>query len=160
MRNERQKGTGLVEVVIAAAIITLVVLGLMSAFTLHFRIGLDTSGRIQGALLAEEGVEAFKFLRDESWTNRIAPLSTATTYYLATTSTGWEATTTKKTDLGKFVRTAVLNSVNRDASGFIVSSGGTTDSGTRQIVITVSWPTASGTTTRSITTYLTNLYSN
>ena len=154
----RTKGLGLVEVVVAAAIVTLIVTSLIAAFLVYFRTGLEVVARVQATFLAEEGVEAVKFLRDKGWTTSIAPLSLNTPYYLATTSTLWEATTTSSLELGKFSRKLQFYSVNRDTNGAIVSSGGTTDNNTRKVFVEVTWQTASGSSTRSIPTYITNLF--
>ena len=160
MRVSFQKGVGLVEVLVAAAIIVLIVLSLFSAFTLFLRIGLDVPSMVGATLLAEEGVEAVKYMRDGGWNQNIAPLILDTPYYLATTSISWTVTATPRLDLGKFTRTVRFYAVNRDSSGTIVSSGGTLDSGTRKVVVDVRWPTASGSTTRSVSTYLTNFLNN
>src|SRR3989344_2551092 len=160
MRVSFQKGVGLVEVLVAAAIIVLIVLSLFSAFTLFLRIGLDVPSMVGATLLAEEGVEAVKYMRDGGWNQNIAPLILGTPYYLATTSISWTVTATPRLDLGKFTRTVRFYAVNRDSSGTIVSSGGTLDSGTRKVVVDVWWPTASGSTTRFVSTYLTNFLNN
>lgn len=153
-----QKGIGLVEVLVAAAIIVLVVLSLVSAYLLYFRAGLEVVGRVQATLLAEEAVEAIKFLRDDSWASNIAPLSLGQPYYLVATSSTWQTTTTPALLLGKFDRTVRFYSVNRDGNGNIVSSGGVLDSGTRKAVVTLWWPTAGGSTTRAISTYVSDLF--
>lgn len=160
MRIAFHKGASLVEVVVAAAIIVLVVLGLFSAFAFFLRVGLEMPSRTQATLLAEEGIEAVKFTRDNGWNENIAPLLLDTSYYLATSSASWIVTTTPRLDLGRFTRTVRFSAVNRDAGGNIVTSGGTLDPGTKKVVVSVSWATASGPTTRSLTTYITNLLNN
>ena len=160
MRNPLfKKGTTLVEVIVAAAILVLVVLSLVSAYLFSLREGLGVTQRVQAPLLAEEGIEAMKWLRDGGWSTNITPLSPGSTYYLVATSSVWQATTSPSMLFGKFQRTMTLYNVNRDTNGDIVSSGGVLDAGTKKVVVTVSWFSAGGTTTRTISTYLTNLFS-
>lgn len=163
MGRQVRKGTsgvGLVEVVVAAAIVILVVFSLIAAYLVYFRAGLDNPARLQATLLAEEGVEVLKSFRDNGWSSTIATFSTGTDYHLATSSLSWEATTSPKFIFGKFDRVFRLSEVMRDASGNIIASGGTNDIGTRKVVVTVSWLTTRGTTTRSLSLYLTNLFNN
>ncbi len=159
-KHIRQRGVSLAEVVVAAAIVAIVSLSLISAFILHLRAGLAVPERIQSTLLVEEGIEALKFLRDGSWDTNIAPLALDTTYYFYATSTTYEATTTEQVSLNKFYRTFVLSAVLRNSDGIIVDTGGTVDDGSRRIDVSVSWLTQNGTTTKTFTTYLTNLFLN
>lgn len=152
-------GASLVEVLVAAAIVVLVVLSLVSAFLLHLREGLFVAERVQATLLAEEGIEAIKLLRDSGWSDNIAPLSLGGAYHLVSVSGVWEATTTPYVILGRFSRTATMYPVLRDGNGDITDSGGVLDVGTRKVTVTVSWPSGGGTSTRAISTYLTNLFS-
>lgn len=160
MRKAKNTGVSLIEVVVGAGIVILVLFSLIGSYILQFREGLTNAQRIQSALLAEEAVEIVKFWRDSGWTANIAPLSTSVNYYLSTSTGPWSATTTTVLALGKFTRTIRLQDVNRDSNGIIVFSGGTPDPGTRLLTATVSWPTSSGSTTRTLSTYVMNIFSN
>ena len=155
-------GMGLIEVVLGAAIVLFVTTSLFSAYVTYFQTGLSNVRRIQGAFLLEEGVEAFRIMRDTSFSTYVFPLSTTTSYRLAfATSTAlWQATTSTKFIDGNFDRTLQIADVTRDSGGTIVSSGGTYDPDTKKITISVSWNTSRGTTTKTVPTYLTNLFSN
>ncbi len=123
----------------------------------------DSLKSAKGAYFAEEGIEAIKTIRDASWTN-ISTLSTSTLYYLSfnissSTNYLW-TTTTIATSTDGFIRKITLSAVNRDFTGHIVSSGGTTDANTRLIAVSVSWLSKSGTTTKSLSTYITNIMGN
>ncbi len=159
-KRETKKGFGLVEVIVSASIVALIVSSVVSAYIFHFRVGLDTVSRVQATLLAEEGIEVVKFLRDESWNSKILPLALNTDYFLYSTSSVWQATTTEITLLNKFKQTIRFSDVKRLANGDISESTGTVDSGTRKITTTVSWPLSTGTTTKSISAYVHNLYNN
>lgn len=148
------------EVVVGAAIMVLVFLSLVSAYAMYLRGGLANPNRIQAALLAEEGIEALKYLRDGSWNTNINSLTIGSPYYLDFSAGTWKATTTPSSIDGKFARTFVLNSVMRNASSDIVLSGGTNDTGARLAKVSVSWHSADGTITSNISSYIFNLYGN
>ncbi len=156
------KGFGLIEVVVGAAIITASVLALIDAYNTYATYALNNSRNIQAALLAEEGIEAVKFLRDNSWSVKIAPLASTSVYYLSWNAGAWNLTTTTQSYVdGMFLRTLLVAAVNRDASSQdIVLTGGTTDPYTKKITVNVEYPTSKGTTTRSVSAYITNLFSN
>jgi len=113
---------------------------------------------VQASLLLEEGLETARFLRDASWANVSVP-ATGTTYYLTWSGTNWATSTTANVYVdGRFERTLRLDDVYRDGSDDIVPSGGTLDVGTRKATVTVSWWDRTATSTRTISTYLTNIF--
>ncbi len=114
---------------------------------------------MQTALLLEEGVEAVKLLRDSGWTAKIAPLVPGVNYGVAYVSGAWTSTTSLKYIDNKFYRTFALTDVYRDSNDKIASSGAL-DSNTKKVVVSVSVRTILGTTTKSISTYLANIFSN
>ncbi len=71
----------------------------------------------------------------------------------------WQASTTN-TYVGNFERRVTFAAVYRDTNSDIVSSGGTLDSGARFVTSSVSWSVRGATTTRSVSTYLTDIYGN
>jgi hypothetical protein len=156
----KQKGAGLVEVVVGAAIVTLVVISLLATYGLYLTQGLENVGRVQAALISEEGIEALKFMRDASWTTNIVPLTASSTYYLVYSGGIWDSTTSPVMIDGKFVRTFTLYNVSRDTNSNIVTSGGTNDPGTKKATVSVSWRISTGTTTKQVSTYLFDLYGN
>jgi hypothetical protein len=160
MRYNVVKGIGLIEVVIGAAIIT----GLISAVVTATNIFLVSSSsqvsKVKAAYLAEEGIEAVKSIRDYSWTSRIAPLTVGSSYYLSLSTSSpytWGVTTTPQYIDG-MLRTVVLANAYRDANSDLVASG-TNDTQSRLLTVTIAWPTRTGTTTYSLSTYITNLFS-
>jgi len=155
------RGFTLVEAVISSAIALVVILGVTSAFTEALRASSNNAAYVQASFLQEEGVEAVRFLRDDSWSVNIATEQVGTPFYLTYNGTTWKATSTAAYIDGKFLRTVTLDSVNRDnTSQDIVTSGGTLDANTKKVTVTVAWYDRGATTTRNLQTYLTNIFSN
>lgn len=154
------KGFGLVEMIIMISIITFSVLAIWKIYTVFIKISLSNPASFQSSFLVEEGIEAIKFMRDGGWSSNISNLSTSTVYFLVFDGTNWKATTTPFLINGKFDRHINFFDVFRDSSGNIVSSG-SFDSNTKKVSVTVSWQKEAGaTTTKIITTYVSNIFNN
>ena len=152
-----ERGAGLLEVVIGAAIIAVVLLGTVAAFQAFVRSGLATTAKLQASFLAEEGVEAMRSIRDRSW-SEFAGLS-GSTYHLVFSSE-WDATTTTQTIDGVFARTVAVGDVYRRVSDSdIVASTSldakSLDPNTKRVEVEVIW---GDTSTVESVTYLTNLF--
>ncbi len=159
-RHRAPRGVALVEVVISSAIFLIAVLGITAAFSLSLKASLQNTSKVQATLLAEEGIEAMRAVRDGGWTSKIVPLTAGTSYYLYWTGTNWTSTTTYALVDSTFERKVVLGSVSRDSNQNIVLSGGTNDANTRKVTVTVSWREGTATSTKSLATYLTNIFGN
>ena len=162
--NFRQKkfdrqGFSLVEMVIMISVATFSILIIWKIYTAFIKVSVSNPSLFQASFLAEEGIEAVKFMRDDSWTSNIAPLSSGATYILAFDNVAWEATTTLTLIDNQFDRRVVFEDVNRDGAGDIAISG-SPDLNTKKVTITVSWRKDTGTTTREITTYVSNIFDN
>lgn len=156
LRNSNH-GFGLVEVVVAAGVLSVVGLAFLASYSSFVKASLATLRVSQAAFLAEEGLEAVRFIRDSGWASKISPLSTGVSYYFAwESSIGWTSTTTPET-VGIFSRSFRLNSVYRDGNSDIAASG-VLDANARKITVSVSYPEQAGTTTKEISSYLTNLF--
>jgi hypothetical protein len=158
MQVLRTKAFGLVEVVIAISIFTTAFLSLSVTYQYYLRHALANETTVKGAFLLEEGIEAIKIMRDNGWTSKIASLTVNQTYYLYFNNTTWVSTTTAET-IGDFSRSFKLAPVYRDGNSDIASSG-TLDSNIKKATVTLSWFDAGTTTVKSMTTYITNLFSN
>ena len=155
-----KRGTGLVEILVAVFIFTVVLGSLIYASNLYLSGAGDNLKSAKAAYLAQEGIEAVRIMRDASWTNISQLTASTTTYYFSwntssTTNKTW-ATTTIATTTDSFTRTFKVYSVYRDANGRIVTSG-TLDANTRKVTVSVAWLSKIGTTTKSISTYLANI---
>jgi len=149
------KGFTIVEVIVGSAIILVFVSALSVAMSLYVSILPERINNIQAEFLAKEGVEAVKYLRNESWDNNIATLSNDTDYYLDFSGGTWSLSTTANTIDGTFTRTIVFLDVYRDGNNDIASSG-TLDPDARRLLVTVSWNSESET----IETYITDILGN
>lgn len=157
-RSNKKSGFGMVEAIVAISIIGIFAVLAISVNTFFAEISMKNKNFITASFLAEEGFEAIKFLRDTSWNSNIQTLSNNTDYYLYFNSS-WIATTTIQSE-NNFYRTFSVNEVYRDGSGSIVSSGGTLDMGTKFVEIEVAWPTKTGTSTKILKGYITNIFEN
>ena len=154
-----KNGFGMVEVVVATAIVAGFILILATINTTYLKISFKESSIIQASFLSEEGIEAMRFARDSSWSSNLAPLTPGVEYFLKFSGTSWQATTTP-VYIGIFDRRVKVEQVNRDANDNIVTSGGTLDPNTLLITSTVSWMEHGATTTKITSDYLTNLFAN
>lgn len=154
-----QKGFGLIEIVIASAVVGMVFVSLAQVFVLSHRLMMRTQDLARANFIAEEGVDAMRYLRDAGWAVNMALLAPNTNYYvvLATSSSQWSVGTADPGLIdGLFRRVISVQSVMRNGNDDIVSSGGITDTNTLKIISTVSW----GRGTTSVETYLANIFNN
>ncbi|KPJ85933.1 hypothetical protein AMJ57_01315, partial [Parcubacteria bacterium SG8_24] len=137
-RIHRATGGGSRGVSILEALLSLAIFGILAAGVLIFVIGpLDFAGgsgqRERAVFLAEEGIAAVRSVRNDGWTGLAAG-----TYGLSKSTGKWAFSGTSDiTDI--FTREIVVEAVNRDVSGDIVTSGGTPDPRTRRVTSRVSW---------------------
>jgi len=153
----KSKGFGLIEIIIGSAILTVSLIAISTYFQKSLQLSQDSGKTVQAGFLLEEGVEVVKFFRDTSWLN-ISGLTAGTFYYLQFDGTKWATTSSNIFVGGVFERKFVINNVSRDANDDIVSSGGTNDADTKKAAVSVSWLGRNGTTTKSISTYITNIF--
>lgn len=150
----------LVEAVIGTAVFLAVLIPLMSVFNTAVTTSRDNIYKIQASLLAEEGLEVVRLLRDNGWTANIAPHSSGSTFYLSFDGTNWVSSVNNVFIDNQFERKVIFYDVNRDGSKNIVLSGGTLDSDIKHVAVFVSWKSGNATTTKILETYLTNIFKN
>ncbi|HZS43285.1 MAG TPA: type II secretion system protein [Candidatus Paceibacterota bacterium] len=156
-----KSGFSLIEVVVAASIITISVLSIMAVYGTFIKNNFDNTASIQAAYLAEEGIEAAKSMRDFGWASNIATLTNGTTYrfYYNTSLNKWQATTTVSRIDNVFDRTFTVGTAYRDGSDNLATSG-TADSNTKLVTVNVAWNKRGATSTKTLQTYITNLFDN
>ncbi len=161
-----KKGLGLIEIVVGTAIISLSLVGLVTAFNVFIRTGLSNTNKIQATYIMEEGLEAVRYLRDAGYSANISSLTSGTSYYLLFDGSDWSATTTQTLIDSRFDRIVTIADVyRRDSDDDIVASTSpdskTLDSNTIQATVTVSWD-SSGSVSEEISAveYLTDFYDN
>lgn len=163
-RINNKKGIGLIETVVAVAILSTALGAIIITFSFYLKAALQNTEVIKATYLAEEGMEAMRIFRDSSWDTYIDSLSLNTDYYLnyATTTKTWSTSSNAQSNYidGKYQRTVRVSSVMRNSSDDIVSSGGTVDGDIKLVEVTVAWQQGEATTTRVVSGYLTNLFAN
>lgn len=157
--TQRNQGITLVEVLVASAIILSAVVTLVSVHALYLRAAFTSANAMKAAYLMEEGIEAIRYLRDASWEENIGALSIGIPYGIVFANNSWEASTTAMHADG-FERKITLRTVYRDAEDDIALVGGILDPDTLLVTAQVSWWTGNATSTKSISTYISNLYEN
>lgn len=155
--QSQNKGFGLIEIIVGSAILTLSLLAVSTYFQKSLQFNQDNKKIVQASFLLEEGIEVVKFFRDTSWSN-ISGLTADTSYFLNFDGVKWATSTSNVFVDNLFERKLVINNVSRNANDDIVSSGGTNDADTKKVTLSVSWKGRVGTTTKSISTYLTNIF--
>ena len=161
-QSVRLAGFTVIEIILGIGMLSVFIVANFYYYKSALDVSHQTTSHIQSGFLLEEGIEAVKLLRDESWSNNIAPLTPGTHYYLSWDGTKWGTTTTSVLVEDVYERYFVLEEVKRTGNDDIdLSGGGVNDPGTRKITVTVSWNTKSGTvSTKTVETYITDLFSN
>lgn len=140
---QAKNGFGLLEIIIAVAIVSGSLFALAEVSALAVRITQVALAEQQANFLAEEGTENARFARDTSWTTLLASSGTET--------------------IDSFTRTTTLENVyRRNSDDDIVPAGSsdpkTLDPNTKKVNVTVSWQDRKGTASTSLSAYLTNLF--
>lgn len=158
--RQNNKGFSLIEVLIACAVLSTVVLSMMTLSTKGIQLSHRALRQTQANLILEEGAEAVKSIRDDNWTN-ISGLTLGTTYYVtfSTITNKWSLTTTAPSNIDSiFLRQIVFAAVNRDANDDIAGSG-TLDTRTIKVTVTVSWPDPGYTTIqKTLSFYISDIF--
>ena len=154
-----KKGFTMLEILIGASIITASFLGVLTVFDRLTRASRQMVELTQASFLLEEGLEAVRIWRDTGWAN-LGNWPAGTEYYLIWSGSKWATSTVNVFLDGKFERKMTATNVQRNTSKDIVPSGGTDDPNTKLMTATVAWsaPGGGATTTKTISTYFTNLF--
>ncbi len=158
----KNKGFGLLEIVIAVAIVGGALWALASVFLLAERAQELSREKLQAVFLAEEGLETLRYLRDSGWSSNIATLSINTDYYLSFDSgaSQWSIVSTPPAKIeGVFERSFRIENVLRD-SGANIAPVGTNDPETRKIIMNVAWSFQQSSENVSLEAYLADLFGN
>lgn len=156
-----QKGFGLIEIIIVTAVVTTALFAFSQTAALAVRLLRAEKGNLEATLLAQEAMEAARSVRDESWTNNIAPLVNGARYYPAIANGKWSLAAAPPPLInGRYLRYVVLGEVRRDGKDRIAPSG-VLDTQTRKVTARIEWVKnqgtgAAATSTFELVTYLTN----
>lgn len=151
------KGVGIIEIIVVVAIAGIALFGISGVSSYALGVMNDRKALLEASYLVEEGIEAARSVRDESWSSNIAGLTMGANYYPVVSGSKWILSATNPGLInGRYARRAVFENVNRDGSDNIVTSGGTLDANTKKVTVYVGWPSRSGTQEINIVTYVTN----
>lgn len=151
-----QKGLGMVEIIVVTAVIITAFTAILQLFKLQVQTERAKREEMAAFTLLSESLEAVRSIRDDSWSN-LSSLTMGAEYYPEISGNSWVLSGVDPGAINGYSRWIVVNSVNRNASGDIVSPpSGSPDPDTFEIVSYVEWQSNGTTTSRDLTTYLTN----
>ena len=75
------KGVGIIEIIVVVAIAGIALFGISGVSSYALGVMNDRKALLEASYLAEEGIEAARSVRDESWSSNIAGLTMGTNYY-------------------------------------------------------------------------------
>lgn len=156
MKIKRETGSTLIEVVVVVAILAAVSLAFLGALAAISGFHEKNTSAIKAELLAEEGMEALRFIKEGGW-DSLASLSTGEDHYLTLSPSSWNLSPSPEVIDGRFLRSFRVYQVSRDASFDIVSNGGAIDPDTLLLEVKVDWNWKGATTTSSYQSYITNI---
>lgn len=159
IHNASERGVGMLEIVIAVAIISAAFFSVLQINTFTLKAMQDRNDKARALAYAQEGIEAMRNMRDGGWTANISGLTFGATYYLTTSGSQWALTGINPGVIGgKFTRTIVLDNVSRDINDDIITVGGADDPKTKKVTVAVSW----GTPLKNVqlVTYITDILKN
>lgn len=147
-----QSGFSLVEVIIALGIFAILAAGIFNIATNSYRNFYGTGDKQMVTEYAQEGIEAVRSIRDNSW-EALEDVTDGSSQGLAKNGSGYWVFSGSEDTWGDLTRQVQIYSVQRNSSGNIVASGGTNDISTRKAVVTISGDDIGD---YSLTTYLTD----
>lgn len=140
MKDSSSKGISIVEIIIAAGIIAVSIVGIVGAIQIYLTIVYQNAREAQAVLLLDETAEALQYMRDSGYQTYIGSRTLGESYSVFWNGTGYELATSTISLTYDMTRTVVFEEVRRDGSDQITESGGTIDEDTRKAVVTISWP--------------------
>ena len=152
MLSKSSNGQSVIEVIIAVAIFIIIEGSAVVTVLGSFLTSRQGEEETNATFLAIEGLDAVTSIRNQSWDNL-----TDGDHGLNSTLGVWSFSGTSDPPVGKYTRKITVGSVERDASGDIVSGGGTVDVDTKKVSSQVSWNfVPSKLTLVELTSYYTN----
>lgn len=138
VKKGRQRGIGIVEVIVALGLISIMFVGISTVARFSVRVQRTLSMQQRASLLAVEALEVTKFERDASWTT-FSTKPYATNLYPEYVGMIAQLTLIDPGAIdGIYTRTIRLSRVYRDAMGNIAVMG-TEDVRARHVLVTISW---------------------
>ena len=157
--NKSIRGISLIEMLVSISIIAITLTSLLGLASFSLQITILIRQTSQANYISQEIMEQIRNIRDETiWnTNGLGTLVMGADYYVQKTGSPgqWQLILGTET-LNGFTEKAVFESVMRDGADNIVESGGTDDSNTKKVTVTVSWEERGRSHLIELITYLTN----
>lgn len=151
LTKKNQKGSSIVEVIVAIAIFVILASGSVAVILGSLLSSRQGEEETRAAYLAQEGIYATESIRNQDFA-----LITDGAHGLLNTSGKWAFSGTTQT-IGKFTRVVTVSPVQRLSSGDITISGGTLDANTKLVNSKVTWNFTPGNlTTVDVNQYFTN----
>lgn len=150
-------GFMMVEILVAASIITASVLAAMAVAQKSIQVSYQALHASQASFLLEEGAEVVRIMRDNGWSN-VSGLDTSTNYYPLFSSGTWTLSP-NVSQVGIFTRKVNMANVKRNGTTGDISGTGTDDNGTKLFTVTVSWLEGGRTITKTLQFYITDIFS-
>jgi Tfp pilus assembly protein PilV len=160
MKNSFIKGISIVEIVIAAGIISISITGIFGAIQIYLKVVQQNAHKAQAVLLLDETAEALQYLRDEGYHSYIEGNNFNTEYSIFWNGSRYELGTSTITLPYQMNRNVRFEEVKRDSNDQITSGTGTVDPDTRRAVITIVWPYKGETKSLSSEVLIHNIYEN
>jgi type II secretory pathway pseudopilin PulG len=156
---KHESGFSVIEIIFASALFLIFSGAAIIVVLQGFDANRTATETIVANQYAIEGIEAVRSIKNQSYANLVATAGTGLARVPSGSAFVW-AFSGSQNQFGpnnKYTRVITISSVNRDASGNIVSSGGSLDPNTKKATATVTWnhtPTRINTVVQ--TTYFTN----
>ncbi|RLC33798.1 MAG: hypothetical protein DRZ76_03890, partial [Candidatus Nealsonbacteria bacterium] len=131
---KNQKGQSLIELLVAMGVFVLVISGIMFLTLDAHTANLYGQERTKATLLAQEGIEAVKSIKNRGW--RYLPVGS---YGLDDSNGYWELKSGYDSIDNIFTRQITIEHPSRDVNGNIVETGGIIDYDTKKITAEVNW---------------------
>lgn len=152
---KKLQGQALVELLLVIGIAAIFLPGLLTALVASREGQAQQDQRVEAVALMRETEEVVRSVREKGWN----AFATNGTFHPAISGSAWSFAPGSEVING-LTRQLVISDVYRDSNGVVVQSGGTKDSSTKKVTITVSWiqpRIASVTSAMYVTRYVQNV---
>src|SRR3989338_8268204 len=152
--GKKLAGQSLIEILLAMALMSIILPALLTGFVASRGGKPQQSRRIEAIALLKEAEEIVRSVSERDWKS----FAVNGVYHPTVSGNAWYLDTGSET-VNELTRTLAISDVYRDANGLIVASGGSLDTSTKKVDISVSWDMpylSSITTTVYATRYLGN----
>ncbi len=157
-----ETGQSLIEIVVGAAIAALIIGAAATAIVVTLRSNKLATNSETASSLGRELLDGVRSVAEGEWQDlyNLSPKGAGNPYHLIESGSPPTLVTASGTEnvvVGSitYTRSFITENVNRDSNGDIVSSGGTEDTSTQKVTVTVTWPSTGGTGQAQIVEYFT-----